>query len=52
MSKDVTVRDIQSALADLRAWANGSAYLPEPPADLVIAMANLLESLLVHREDL
>lgn len=52
MSRDVTVNDIQDAIADIRVWAHGSSRLPEAKADLLLAMADLLESLLVHREEL
>ena len=52
MSRDVTAADIQDAIADIRAWANGSGYLPEGMSDLLWAMAYLLESLLKHREEL
>ena len=51
MSRDVTVTHIQTAIADLRAWANGSGYLPPSKPDLLRALADLLEALLVHREE-
>jgi len=50
MSRDVTVRDLQRAVADIHAWANGSAYLPEAPSDVLRAVANLLDTLLANRE--
>ncbi len=50
--KDVTVVQIQHAITDIRSWAHGSVYLPnDPPADLLLAMADLLEQLLVEREN-
>ena len=53
MSRDVTRCDIQDAVADMKAWANGSGELPDPPsAALVRAMADLLERLLCDAERL
>lgn len=50
MSTDIRVADIQRAISDIRAWSNGSGYLPESKSDLLKAIADLLESLLVHRD--
>lgn len=52
MSRNVGVRDNQDAIADIRVWSNDSGYLPEGKADRLKAMADLLEALLVHRDEL
>ena len=48
MGRDVRVSEIREAIATIRCWSDGSAYLPEANADLLKAMADLLEALLVH----
>ena len=52
MSRTVTVRDIQDAIADINCWANGDGPTdPDTtPSDMLRAIASMLESLLVHRE--
>ena len=50
MSKNVSVRDVQSAISVIQAWANGSDYLPEAPSDVLRAVADLLDALLANRE--
>jgi len=48
MSRIVTTTDIQRAIADIRVWAHDEG----PKPDLLLAIAELLEQLLVQRETL
>lgn len=53
MSRNVSVRDIQDAISDLRVWANGDAEF-DPPArksDLIRACAEVLEALLIDAQE-
>ena len=52
MSRDIGVKDIQNAIADIQAWACGdTSYLPESHPPMLRAIASLLEQLLIHRDD-
>lgn len=49
MSHDPTVRDVQQAIAVLKAWADG-ATCPDWGREIVKAAAYLVESILCQRD--
>jgi len=48
MTRDVTVLEVQRAIADLTAWAHSTC--PEWASEMILALAHTVETVLANRE--